>query len=160
MAKKKNVRTRNTLTYETLPALFTGICDALRSKTGGSDPIAHQSIPSIIADIPVAGNEEILESYYDTSASSYDALSKSYTVGVTGTLYFIYATGHRNSGGSETLKLNNVTQTRNKAITSGDSGFRYYSFSVTVGDVIDLSVPVGGGSSGAYDLILAVVIGT
>ena len=55
MGKRKN--TRDALTYETLPALFTGICDAIRTKTGGSDPIAHQSIPSAIENLPSGGTE-------------------------------------------------------------------------------------------------------
>lgn len=52
MAKAKTKKTRNALTYETLPALFTGICDAIRTKTGGTDPINHQDIPTSIANIP------------------------------------------------------------------------------------------------------------
>lgn len=56
MARKK---TRNTLTYETLSALFTGICDAIRTKTGGTDPINHQDIPSAITNIPVGSDNLI-----------------------------------------------------------------------------------------------------
>lgn len=54
MGKKK---TRDALTYETLPELFTGICDAIRGKTGSSDPIAHQSIPEAITNLPSGGSE-------------------------------------------------------------------------------------------------------
>lgn len=53
MAKAK--KTRNALTYETLPALFTGICDAIRTKTGGTDPINHQDIPASIENLPAGG---------------------------------------------------------------------------------------------------------
>ena len=52
MARSKTKKTRDALTYETLPALFTGICDAIRTKTGGTDPINHQDIPGSIATIP------------------------------------------------------------------------------------------------------------
>lgn len=57
MARKNTKSTRDTLTYDTLPALFTGICDAIRTKTGGTDPIAHQSIPTAISNIPTGGAE-------------------------------------------------------------------------------------------------------
>lgn len=52
MARSKTTKTRTTLTYETLPALFTGICNAIRAKTGGTDPINHQDIPASIEAIP------------------------------------------------------------------------------------------------------------
>ena len=52
MARAKTKNTRSALTYETLSALFTGICDAIRSKTGDSGLINHQDIPATIAAIP------------------------------------------------------------------------------------------------------------
>ena len=55
MARSKTTKTRNALTYETLPALFTGICDAIRAKTGGTDPINHQDIPASITNLPAGG---------------------------------------------------------------------------------------------------------
>ena len=57
MGRKKN--TRNALTYETLPALFTGICDAIRTKTGGTDPINHQDIPTAIGTIPTGKSLDV-----------------------------------------------------------------------------------------------------
>lgn len=51
MARAKTKTTRSALTYETLPALFTGICDAIRAKNGTSAEINHQDIPSAIAAI-------------------------------------------------------------------------------------------------------------
>lgn len=48
---KKNTRSGDSLTYETLPALFTGICDAIRSKDGTSAQINHQDIPAKISAI-------------------------------------------------------------------------------------------------------------
>lgn len=61
MGKKKS---RNTLTYDTLSALFTGICDAIRFKTGGSDLINHQDIPDVITNLPTGGgSSEVLDRF-------------------------------------------------------------------------------------------------
>ena len=51
MARAKTKKTRSALTYETLPALFEAICDAIRSKTGATGLINHQDIPATIDSI-------------------------------------------------------------------------------------------------------------
>lgn len=63
---RKNTRSADTLTYETLPELFTGICDALRTKTGGIDPINHQDIPSVITGLT---SGEVIKEYASVSTS-------------------------------------------------------------------------------------------
>lgn len=37
--------------YQSLTELFTGICNAIRSKDGTTEPIQHQDIPDRIAAI-------------------------------------------------------------------------------------------------------------
>ena len=45
--------------YETVDALLTGICDAIREKDGTTALISHQDIPSRIAGIS-SGSETTL----------------------------------------------------------------------------------------------------
>ncbi len=39
------------MSYESVPALFTGICDAIREKDGTTALIPHQDIPDRIRTI-------------------------------------------------------------------------------------------------------------
>ena len=56
--------------YTTLTGLFTAIADALRARTGSSDPIAAQSFPSAIADLPAGGGTDTS----DATATAADIL--------------------------------------------------------------------------------------
>lgn len=87
MARSKTRKTRDVLTYETLPALFTGICDAIRTKTGGTDPINHQDIPGTIATIPTGAT---LDPTTQTSVSNGGSgLSVTITAAKTGLMVII-----------------------------------------------------------------------
>ncbi len=49
--------------YETVDALFTGICDAIRGKDGTTELISHQDIPARISAISSSGLQKE-EKYY------------------------------------------------------------------------------------------------
>lgn len=139
MGKKK---TRDALTYETLPELFTGICDAIRAKTGGSDPIAHQSIPSQIASINTGGDYEIAFNSRDQIVA-YTEFNLSHTVENTGTLRMVLHFG--TSANSCHIYKNDVDikSTANSVFSDNTGRNTCYSFnalSVTAGDVIRLNV--------------------
>lgn len=103
MAKKK---TRNALTYETLPALFTGICDAIRTKTGGSDPIPHQSIPDMIENI-AGGSVTVL--FNNIEQNKKRSSEFSFTATKTGNIYIAgYFDCGSNDGYADVL-VNNVS---------------------------------------------------
>lgn len=152
MGKKK---TRDALTYDTLPALFTGICDAIRDKTGGTDPIAHQSIPSAIADIPTGGSVEIAFNQTFSASAGQWSPTQSHTVENTGTLniimwgynLYMYDT-------SEFFLKKNGTQMVTTRIyqTQGDlRGAQYaWNVSVTAGDVITLGIKGGGATANGW----------
>lgn len=137
MGKKK---TRDALTYETLPELFTGICDAIREKTGGSDPIAHQSIPSEISNLPTGGDVEIAFNVGETVTSNV-AITKTHTVENAGSLRLI---------AELTSELRFLTIKKNGTTVTGDQAFEMStqrnscrvvnSLSVAVGDVITVEV--------------------
>lgn len=40
------------VTYKTLTEILSGVCNAIRAKTGGSDPINAQNIPDAITNLP------------------------------------------------------------------------------------------------------------
>lgn len=82
MARKKS---KNALTYPTLPALFTGICDAIRSKTGGTDPINHQDIPSVISGL---SGGELIKSVVQIS-SNFNPYSQFNSITADGSTYII-----------------------------------------------------------------------
>ena len=42
--------------YENVTTLFTGICDAIRTKDGTTEPIQHQDIPDRITAIKPPSN--------------------------------------------------------------------------------------------------------
>lgn len=52
--------------YETVDALFKGICNAIRNKKGTSELIAHQNIPSEINEIQSGGAGEFVNCLYET----------------------------------------------------------------------------------------------
>ena len=134
MARSKTTKTRTTLTYETLPALFTGICDAIRSKTGGSDPINHQDIPATIANIPTSSGVNVYANKHTTGT-----LSESYTIEEAGTLNISLLMTYRSA--APTLKKNGTNVAA--AVESYNQGSTkwadYWSISVAVGDVITIS---------------------
>lgn len=125
MGRKK---TRNTLTYETLPALFTGICDAIRTKTGGSDPINHQDIPAQIAALPSGG--DVFQFYSETVICD-DTI----TVTSAGKLYCMSYEGNiTNSFG---IIKNSGTKTQGSTLyNSGNVWCRYFAIDVAEGDTI------------------------
>lgn len=56
-------------TYATVQALFTAICDAIRTKDGTAATIAHQDIPDRIAAIPTGGGSGALPYFWRTDAN-------------------------------------------------------------------------------------------
>ena len=95
MARSK--KNRDALTYDTLPALFTGICDAIRTKTGGTDPIAHQDIPSSIANLPSGGSELDLPNVTAESAVTTYTNPITYTATADGLLIIYTGESHTDS---------------------------------------------------------------
>ena len=83
MAKRKNKK--NTLTYDTLPALFEGICDAIRTQTGETGLISHQDIPDKILAIETGGDTIVCINEAFTVAA-YSSAAKTYTVEKAGTI--------------------------------------------------------------------------
>ena len=130
MGRKK---TRSALTYETLPALFKGICDAIRSKTGGSDPINHQDIPATIATI--GGITKILDLVSSASTSSAAPIEETLTGLVAGKLTVI-VTSTIYQGNAPTLTIGETAQTAtksaNKNIASGSNCYAYIWENITI----------------------------
>ena len=136
MARSKTTKTRTTLTYETLPALFTGICNAIRTKTGGTDPINHQDIPESIANLPSGDGDKVLESYSGALTLPSAGNMRSYTMPAAGTFSFIALFSSVGSG--VTLRKNG-----NQIATASTSGglsvsINVINTSVAAGDVITL----------------------
>lgn len=154
---KKNLR--NTLTYETLPALFTGICDAIRTQTGASGQINHQDIPAEILAIQTGG-DTIVAINESVSVAAYGSGSKSYTAEAAGTLNIIaVANGvgenqisltKNGSGVSEYISFKNNTGTA--TVRSA------YNLAVAANDVIAVNLTTA--SVAATCLILAILTPT
>ena len=102
-----STKTRTALTYETLPALFTGICDAIRAKTGATGNINHQDIPSAISNIP-AGVSLATTTGRSSWTSSYVA-SSTHTAAHDG-LMVIFSLGqyYNVDGRMNSAKINDV----------------------------------------------------
>lgn len=132
MGRKK----RNSLTYETLPALFKGICDSIRSKTGEVGTINHQDIPAKIAAIETGG-DTIVGINEVFTVPAYGSGSKSYTVEKDGTLN-IMAVG--NGVGENQLSITKngagVSEYVSFKNNTGSACIRSASISVTTGDVV------------------------
>lgn len=105
MARSKTTKTRTTLTYETLPALFTGICNAIRTKTGGTDPINHQDIPSVIETI---GGGIDYTTINGGTAIAQNWTNQDFTAPADG-LYFIIATQSNNTTVTNNITVNGST---------------------------------------------------
>ena len=60
------------MAYETINDLMTGICDAIRTKEGSSEPIASQSIPTRIASLPTSSEGNIIEVIEEEEEESED----------------------------------------------------------------------------------------
>ena len=141
MARKK---TRNTLTYETLPALFTGICDAIRTKTGGTDPINHQDIPSAITNIPVGSDNLIRYSVeaiatYQSTRTIEVTMEESCNINV-----LIAQTSAYNPNDNKMGILKNGTEVSYTYSSNASSpyGFReVHNLAVVAGDKIQLRLP-------------------
>lgn len=158
MARTKK-KTRNTLTYETLPALFTGICDAIRTQTGDTEQINHQDIPAQILAIETGG-DTIVAVNESISVEAYGSGGKSYTVEKAGTLNIIaVANGvgenqisltKNGSGVSEYISFKNNTGTA--TVRSA------YNLAVAANDVV--AVNLSTASLAATCLILAILTPT
>lgn len=126
MARKK---TKNALTYPTLPALFTGICNAIREKTGDIEPINHQDIPELISNISGAGGDVF------TFNSGNVICDESITVSEDGTLYALsWETNITNSFGI--IKNSGAKTQGTTRYNSGNQWCRYFVIPVNKGDVI------------------------
>lgn len=159
MAKKKNTKTRSTLSYETLPALFTGICDAIREKTGGTALIDHQDIPSQISAIQTGG-DEIIALNDLLVVEAYGTGSKSYTVEKAGTLNLIaVATGVGENQMSLSKNGNSVSEYISFVGSSYTTVARsVHDLVVAENDVIAISVSTASYASNC--LILAILTPT
>lgn len=121
-------RKRNALTYATLPALFTGICDAIRLKEGTTASINHQDIPAKITALPSGGD---VFQFYSESVICDDSI----TVSKAGKLYCMsYETNITNSFG---IIKNSGSKTQGTALyNSGNVWCRYFAIDVVAGDTI------------------------
>ena len=152
MGKKKNTRDVS-LTYETLPALFTGICDAIRAKTGGTDLINHQDIPSAIGDIPMGSSGSTVYANKALNPAGYGSATDTFTITGAGTLTLVIMKS--NSLSSPSVTLNGNTLSASYASFGDYPTWAYYTASVAVDDVIVVDTGnVGGGSANAYELAI------
>ena len=134
MARSKTKKTRDTLTYETLPALFTGICDAIRGKTGGSDPINHQDIPASITAIPTSSGVEVLENFSGTFSLPSAGTWKSHTMTKAGYVTVIMVCTYT---GAFSIRKNGADVANTIAINANTNQARgVYRISVAIGDTI------------------------
>lgn len=135
--------TRNALTYETLPELFTGICDAIREKDGTSADINHQDIPTRISAIPTGGNDIV----YANSATTGD-VSESFTIGENGTLTVCALMSWRSANITLTKNGDAVSATYSVPAQGGNTAITFYwRLSVSANDAIVISSGSGGSSS-------------
>lgn len=138
MARSKTKKTRDALTYETLPALFTGICDAIRLKTGGTDPINHQDIPAAIGNI--SGGPTLLGFDYVTSGT-YVKVQKNYTISKSGTLKL---NALLNGGDTLTITKNGSGVSAALTVQTSVSCAKSINIAVTAGDTLHFE---GAGAS-------------
>lgn len=136
MGKRKNTRDVS-LVYETLPELFTGICDAIRTKTGGSDPINHQDIPSAIGAIPTGSSSiTVIETHAKTSSNT----PTSYTYTATGGDHIIVTISGTYVGSDTsgvTLNGNSVTATSSDTASGSRNAVScVYEADVVANDII------------------------
>lgn len=139
MAKKKN---RNTLTYETLPALFTGICDAIRSKTGQIGLINHQNIPDAISEIVT---DDHLFKFETVAVGTYAQVgTKSYTIAEAGN-YNIMVAQTSTYDSSTKINVSKNGTTVNPTYSSGVTTPFYFkccmNISCEAGDTIAITLP-------------------
>lgn len=141
MARKK---TRNTLTYDTLPALFTGICDAIRTRTGGTSPINHQDIPTEIGNIPT-GTDNLIVYKWEAISTYASTTTKEYTMTEDGNVNVIVAqTSPYDPGSNKMAILKNGTEVSysHSSNASTPYGFReVYNLAVVTGDKIQFRLP-------------------
>lgn len=157
MAKRKNKK--NALTYDTLPALFTGICDAIRTQTGEVGLISHQDIPDKILAIETGG-DTITAINEVVTVAAYSSGSKSYTVEKAGTINIIaVASGVGENQISLTKNGSGVSEYISFKNSAGNSTVRSaYQLAVAANDVI--AVNMSTASVAANCLILAILTPT
>lgn len=150
MGRKKR---QNDLTYDTLPALFTGICDAIRSKAGTVGLINHQDIPAAISNIPTGSGTEVLDIFNGSISVPAAGAFKSYTMEKAG---YITMVAVINGVGRNVRIRKNSTNVETR--TGTDNTFMYgiaaYHIAVAVGDVISLYKEDSGSGSCTLVLIL------
>lgn len=154
MARKK---TRNALTYPTLPALFTGICDAIRTKTGTVGTINHQDIPTAIGNISTGSTVDVIYEYAKNNepahAANYNFINE--TMPDAGKCKVHIATGFINFSGNEgVLKKNGTTVSKTIDSYSSGYGFLYYEFDVVKDDVITFSKPSSTNANTAVTIVV------
>ena len=154
MARKKTTKTRTALTYETLPALFTGICDALRVQTGGSDLINHQDIPSVIAGIS-GDSLDLTTITTPTTFTANPATTNTITASKTGLLIIVslYGNSSRNPVASAvTINSENATFGSKgfQAPLSVNVAIGLTFVAVTEGDTVVVTYPSGMSVSEIY----------
>ena len=133
---KGTKKTRDALTYETLPALFTGICDAIRTKTGEVGTINHQDIPATIAALPTGGAGATVIHESGTWNQSAASVLKTITIEKAGKLNMIFTATFL---GSFYINKNGSTFSPTLAITeSTKKSSCYYNVSVAANDVITI----------------------
>jgi len=156
MAKKKNKR--NALTYETLPALFTGICDAIRTQTGEEELISHQDIPAKILAIQTGG-DTIVGINEAFTVSAYSSGSKTYTVEKAGTINVI-AVGDGVGQNQLGIAKNSagVTEYVSFKNSAGSAMVRSAVITVAANDVISVNITTA--SVQANIMVLAILTPT
>ena len=130
--------------------MFTAICDAIRTKTGGTDPINHQDIPTEIGNIPTGGSGSVKVAIEALNPASYSSANKNYTMTTGGTLRVVVM--KNNSTGNPAVTKNGTGVNMTWSLF-GDSNktWAYWSTEVAKDDVINVNTGnVGAGGANAY----------
>ena len=124
---KRNTKSGNTLTYETLPELFTGICNAIRAKDGTSADINHQDIPAKIAAITTGTDLTTLTSGIGRTVTGEGSLSVT-----NGQRYLVFSMTYDGTNANITLKLTQggANQTPIATFVSSNNAIRFNIFDV------------------------------
>jgi hypothetical protein len=84
MARKKKQTTKSTRDAVTLDSVFTGIANAIRAKTGGSDPISPRNMGNAIRGLKGVAEASLPES--SLPAILQDIANAIRACGITGTM--------------------------------------------------------------------------
>ena len=148
--KKKNV---GSYTYDTIPALFTAICDAIRVKDGTSALINHQDIPAKIGSIPVGATVE-RATYNAGRVNIWSAMPQYVSTG--GKLYIVI-TAIRDTAYPVAPYKNGTEISRTQGFTNSGRTIGYYEVDTVADDIITFNtVPVN--QDLGYDNMLCVII--